>query len=652
MTILGSLTDRGALCAGIAECLYRLRALNPTMPNKYQYPVTNTALQNEGLALINLSEEMIAYFAGTLGTGGGGGSVPTSITVLPNLPSLTSLNATLQFTAVVKDQNGVTLTPGVNGCPALVWSSSNTTSATVDPNTGIATETGNGTTVITATCGAHGGGTTLTTSGAVTPVPTTVTISPSSASLTAAGATQQFTATVLDQNSNPMTPGSGGVPALVWSSTNTGAATINSASGLATEVNNGSTTIKCVCGSASNTASLTCSGVPQTGTPTTVTVSPQGASLTSVGATQQYTAVVLDQARNVLTPGVNGCPALVWSSSNNGAATVNSSTGLATEQGNGQTTITATCTPASGGAALQCSGAPSLSPGNNLPSGMTAVIATGPMFPPSSISSVGAQWTTGGSVPTTISNFSPASPSQVSGEWCGYLTPTPSTSGLRVTYGSTLHGGNSPVRFGFSSFASQGTGFLYVAFKFRMASTWSFSTALGIKVFEPHTVVSGNNHVIGLTASGVNGQTTPTGNAFPQFLLQGTVFGDLPGGNSANGLPPSFTAPASVFANPSTCNLLGSGQIGNWNVIEFYIQPESPTGTSSNNGQLSIWINNTLQWTSVGHNDGTAGQTGINFNSGGYVQLLCDPTYGGDSDSDRPPAGVFWDLDNLYVAVK
>jgi hypothetical protein len=252
-----NLTERGYLAACLAELLAKYRP----MATKYQYPVTNSSLANEGLALINLAEEMIAYFAGTGGSGGSGPPVVTSVTVLPTLPSLTSLGATQQFTAVVLDQNLNVLTPGAGGVPALVWASSNTTAATVN-STGLATEVGNGQTIISATCGIRGGGTTLTCSGAVTLVPTTVTISPATASLTASGAQQQYTAVVRDQSSNIMTPGVGGVPPLVWSSLSPGTATINSSTGLATEVGNGTATIKCTCASAGNTATLTCSGVP------------------------------------------------------------------------------------------------------------------------------------------------------------------------------------------------------------------------------------------------------------------------------------------------------------------------------------------------------------------------------------------------------
>ena len=61
------------------------------------------------------------------------------------------------------------------------------------------------------------------------PVPTTVVISPSSATLTALGETTQFTAQVQDQDGNTMTGQS-----VSWSSLATAVATIDPSSGLAT----------------------------------------------------------------------------------------------------------------------------------------------------------------------------------------------------------------------------------------------------------------------------------------------------------------------------------------------------------------------------------------------------------------------------------
>lgn len=669
MSIPTNLSDRATLAACVAELLADARGkLTTPMPTKYSYPATNDPLVNEGQALINLTQEMLAYFNGQ--SGGGGTPQPTTITVLPTLPSLTGPGQTLQFTAIVKDQNGNVLTPGVGGVPALFWSSTNPTSATVNSTTGLATEVGNGSTIIIATCGQFGGGTTLTTSGSGVLVPTTVTVSPSSASLTSQGATQQFTAVVKDQNGTVMTPGQGGVPALVWTLVPGAAATINASSGLVTETGNGSETVKCTCGSAFGTASLTCSGVqPPPGQPTTVTVSPVGASLTAVGQTQQYSAVVKDQNLNILTPGQGGTPALVWSSSNSGSATINSSTGLATETGNGITQITAQCTPASGSTNLNTSGAVQGNNGNlgqNEPGGLTTVISTGLITTTPARQLPGCSgnpcfnWTLpmfpGSGVPSqTATNFSPASPSST-GDWAQNLDLVSNyqtgQSGYRIFYPTNLQGGNSPVRWGISWSGTHGTGTLYHSFRFRLSPNWTLSLASGLKVIRIfQSNGPNNNHFIGF---GADGLATDGSNMWAGGLLQfnsSQYFANVPG--SPNGQAQSPTASGINAAG----NIGGVGR-GSWHIFEQLRIPESPAG--ANNGQWTFWVDGVLVWTSVGKALGTGGvpTNGVRFNetgqTPGYSGFIFDPTYGGDVASDHPPSSaqpMYFDVDSLYISV-
>ena len=84
-------------------------------------------------------------------------------------------------------------------------------------------------------------------------VPTTVTVTPSSASLSALGETVQLTATVRDQNGNAM-PG----VVVSWSSSAPTAATVDAA-GLVTAAGNGSATVAATAGSARGTAAVTVS---------------------------------------------------------------------------------------------------------------------------------------------------------------------------------------------------------------------------------------------------------------------------------------------------------------------------------------------------------------------------------------------------------
>ncbi len=87
-------------------------------------------------------------------------------------------------------------------------------------------------------------------------VPTTVTVSPGTVSLAALGATQQFSASVRDQNGNLMTS-----VAVTWS-TSSQAVAIVSSSGLVEAVANGTAQVTAAAGSASGTATVTVSQEP------------------------------------------------------------------------------------------------------------------------------------------------------------------------------------------------------------------------------------------------------------------------------------------------------------------------------------------------------------------------------------------------------
>jgi uncharacterized protein YjdB len=91
------------------------------------------------------------------------------------------------------------------------------------------------------------------------PVPTTVVISPSTATITALGETSQFTATVRDQDGNTIAGQS-----VSWSSLATAVATIDASSGVATAVARGSATIRASAGSVTGNAVLTVAPAPAT----------------------------------------------------------------------------------------------------------------------------------------------------------------------------------------------------------------------------------------------------------------------------------------------------------------------------------------------------------------------------------------------------
>ncbi len=156
-----------------------------------------------------------------------------------------------------------------------------------------------------------------------------ITVTPEATTLTSLGATQQFTAVARDA-SGAVIPG---VP-FTWSSSAQGVSTIDPASGLATAVGHGATTIVASAGSVSGSASLI---VNLTASIKTIVVSPELATLTAIGATQQFTAVARDVSGAVL-PGVQ----FQWSSSATDVATIDAVTGLAVAVCYGTTTVTAT----------------------------------------------------------------------------------------------------------------------------------------------------------------------------------------------------------------------------------------------------------------------------------------------------------------------
>jgi uncharacterized protein YjdB len=147
----------------------------------------------------------------------------TGVTISPTTVSLTSIGATQQLTA--------TVAPATACNKTVTWSSSNTSVATVSTS-GLVTATGCGTATITATT--QDGNKTATCPITVNIPVTSVTISPSTVSLTAINATQQLTATVAPATACNKT--------VTWSSSNTSVATVNT-SGLVTATGCGTATI-------------------------------------------------------------------------------------------------------------------------------------------------------------------------------------------------------------------------------------------------------------------------------------------------------------------------------------------------------------------------------------------------------------------------
>jgi uncharacterized protein YjdB len=242
-------------------------------------------------------------------------TVVTTVEVSPTTATLTALGATQAFSAVARDANGDPVSS-----VAFVWTSSNTAAASVDPASGVATAMANGTTTITATAGAASGSASLTVAQTIT----SLEVTPASATLTALGTTQQFTAVARDGNGNPV------ATAVEWSTSDDEVATVDPATGLATAVATGEVTITAQAGGLSATAQLL---VAPGGL--SVEVTPATATLTSLGATQQFTAVARDGDGTPIAD-----PTFAWTARNPAVLTVDA-TGLATAVAEGTTWVVA-----------------------------------------------------------------------------------------------------------------------------------------------------------------------------------------------------------------------------------------------------------------------------------------------------------------------
>jgi hypothetical protein len=173
------------------------------------------------------------------------------------------------------------------------------------------------------------------TPGPTLPSVSLVEVSPASATVTALGATSQFTAVAKDANGNTMTG-----QVFSWSSSNTDVASVDAA-GLARAEGSGAANITATTAGVSGSATLTVSQQA-----VTVDVTPAADTLWELGATSQFTASATDENGHDIP-----AESLLWSSSDPAVATVDAS-GLATAEGPGKTTITATANAVSDDAVL------------------------------------------------------------------------------------------------------------------------------------------------------------------------------------------------------------------------------------------------------------------------------------------------------------
>jgi uncharacterized protein YjdB len=266
------------------------------------------------------------------GGGGGGGAATaagvtlTSIAVTPANPSIAA-STTQQCTATGTYSDGTTQ----NITASATWTSDATTFVTVDVS-GLATAVAAGAATITATSGTISGNTTITVAELQS-----ITVTPADPSV-AKGLTRQFSA------SGNLTGGASQdiSASVIWSSGTSSVATVN-ATGLASGVAAGSTTITATSGLISGSTTL--SVTPET--LQSIAVTPAAQSL-GTGMAQQFTVIgtFSDGSTQNLTASVTS-----WNSNAPTVASMNAS-GLATSASPGTTTITAAVGAVSGTTSL------------------------------------------------------------------------------------------------------------------------------------------------------------------------------------------------------------------------------------------------------------------------------------------------------------
>src|SRR5690606_37894725 len=241
-----------------------------------------------------------------------------SVTVSPAQASVPA-GTTVQLTAEVKGAGGDVLDD-----PAVRWSSSDTTVATVSTS-GLVTGVAAGTATIAAASGDESGSAEVT----VTPSSSSVArveISPSADTLDALGSKVQFSAKAYDDDGAALNGAR-----IAWTSLNPNIATVDSM---------GNVTAKAV-GAALIVAAAPCCGKADTAG----VVVRQVVASVSVSPSSRSIAVAESYRLSAGAEDANGNPVpnatFVWTSSNNSVATVDG-TGLVTGVSSGSATITAT----------------------------------------------------------------------------------------------------------------------------------------------------------------------------------------------------------------------------------------------------------------------------------------------------------------------
>ena len=294
-----------------------------------------------------LRKKICAFFWLCLFVAGLGGCGAGDVTVTPKPKTLALISVTPMNAAIAKNTGQQFSATGIYSdtttqdmTAAVLWSSSDTTTALVDASGNvIAKKAGN--VIIKALYGGLSDESMLNITDATL---VSITVTPTNPGI-AKGTKQQFTATGIfsDYTTQNLTN------VVTWSSSGAGVATISNAAGsngMATSAAAGTTTITATSGSLSGSTVLTVTGA----TLVSLAVTPTNPSIAK-GTKRQFTATgtYSDNTTQNLTN------AVTWSSSSAGVATISNtagSNGSATSVATGTTTITATSGSLSGSTAL------------------------------------------------------------------------------------------------------------------------------------------------------------------------------------------------------------------------------------------------------------------------------------------------------------
>jgi uncharacterized protein YjdB len=227
------------------------------------------------------------------GAGGTAGSTVVSLAVIPGSQTVTAPGATAQFLAIGTTSSGAT----VNLTSQVARSSSSTAIATIGGSTGLATAVGAGSATVTAIYSSSGtvvtGTATFTVTGGTSQQYTALSITPGSQAL-AIGQTGQFVALATLGGTglqNDVTDS----PSITWSSSSPSVAMV-SATGLATGVSAGSTTITAKVTNPDNsvvtaTATINGSNTPPPEPLLSLTIVPDSITVGNLQASGQFLAV-------------------------------------------------------------------------------------------------------------------------------------------------------------------------------------------------------------------------------------------------------------------------------------------------------------------------------------------------------------------------